>query len=60
MGQAKPGKTRGLTGTGPSLACQEGVGWVFGLFWNPTEPFILSKPAPLAGYPAMLLTLHAV
>jgi len=33
------------------------VGRVFGRFWNRTEPFIRSKPGPLAGYPDPLLTL---
>jgi len=29
-GLAKPGETRGLTGTGPCLVRQESAGWVFG------------------------------
>jgi len=57
MGPAKPGKTRGLTVTGPGLARQDAPGRVFGLFWNRTKPFIRSKPRPLAGYPDPLLTL---
>jgi len=56
-GLAKPGKTRGLTGTGMGLAHQEPAGWGFGRFWNQTKPFIRSKPRPLAGYPDLLLTL---
>jgi hypothetical protein len=57
MGLAKPGNTRRLTGTGTGLARQEAPGWVFGRFWNRTEPFFRSKPGPLAGYPDPLLTL---
>jgi len=56
-GQAKPGETRGLTGTGPGLARQESAGRVFVRFWNRTDPFLRSKPGPLAGYPDPLLTL---
>jgi len=56
-GLAKPGETHGLTGTGPGLACQESAGRVFGRFWNRTDPFLRSKPGPLAGYPDPLLTL---
>jgi len=56
-GLAKPGETRGLTGTGPGLARQESAGRVFGQFWNWTDPFLWSKPGPLAGYPDPLLTL---
>jgi hypothetical protein len=57
LGLAKPGKTRGLTGTGPGLACQESAGRVFGRFWNRTDLFLRSRPGPLAGYPDPLLTL---
>jgi len=57
-GLAKPGETCGLTGTGPGLARQESAGRVFGRFWNRTDPFLRSKPGPLAGYPDPLLTLH--
>jgi hypothetical protein len=57
-GLAKPGETRGLTGTGPGLARQESAGRVFGRFWNRTDPFLQSKPGPLAGYPDPLLTLR--
>ena len=57
-GQAKPGKTRRLTGTGPDLAPQESAGRVFGQVWNRTDPFLRSKPGRLAGYPGPLLTLH--
>jgi len=56
-GIAKPGETRGLTGTGPGLARQESAGRVFGRFWNRTDPFLRSKPGPLAGYLDPLLTL---
>ena len=56
-GLAKPGETRGLTGTGPGLARHESAGRVFGRLWNPTDPFSRSKPGPLAGYPDPLLTL---
>jgi len=56
-GVARPGKTRGLTGTGPGLARQDAGGRIFGRFWNRTEPFIWSKPGPLAGYLDPLLTL---
>jgi hypothetical protein len=56
-GLAKPGETRGLTGTGPCLARQESAGRVFGWFWNRTDPLLPSKPGPLAGYPDPLLTL---
>ena len=59
-GLAKPGETRGLTGTGPGLARQESAGRVFGWFWNRTDPFSRSKPGPLAGYPDPLLTLAKV
>ena len=54
---AKPGETRGLTGTGPGLARQESPGQVFGRVWNRTDPFLRSKPRPLAGHPDPLLTL---
>jgi len=56
-GLAKPGETRGLMGTGPGLARQESAGRVSGRFWNRTDPFLRSKPGPLAGYPDPLLTL---
>jgi len=46
-GLAKPGETHGLTGKGPGLACQQSAGWVFGRFWNRTDPFLLSKPGPV-------------
>ena len=55
-GVAKPGKTRGLTGTEPGLDRQEAAGRVFGRFWNQTKPFFRSKPGLLAGYPDPLLT----
>ena len=56
-GLAKPGETRGLTGTGPGLACQESAGRVFGRFKNRTDLFLRSKPGPLVGYLDPLLTL---
>jgi hypothetical protein len=56
-GLAKPGKTIGLTGTGAGSARPDAAGRVFGWFGNQTEPFIWSKPGPLAGYPDPLLTL---
>jgi len=56
-GAAKPDKTLGLMGTSPGLAHQEAAGGVFGRFWNQTELFFWSKPAPLAGYPDPLLPL---
>jgi hypothetical protein len=56
-GLAKPRETRGLMGTGPGLARQESAGRVFARFWNRTNPFLRSKPGPLAGYPDPLLTL---
>jgi len=59
-GLAKPGITRGLTGTGTHLASQQAAARVFVWFWNQTEPFIQSKPGPLAGYPDPLLTLIVV
>ena len=48
MGVAKPGETRGLTGTGPGLARQESACPVFGRVWNRTYPFLPSKPGPFA------------
>jgi hypothetical protein len=59
-GLAKPGETRGLTGTGPGLASPESVDRVFRRFWNRTDPFLRSKLGPLAGYPDPLLTLRSV
>jgi hypothetical protein len=50
-GLAKPGKTRGLMGTGTGLAQQETAGQVFGRCGNRTAPFIWSKPGPLPGCP---------
>jgi len=57
-GLAKPAKSRGLTGMGQCFTRQESAGQVFGRFWNWTDPFLQSKPGPLAGYPDTLLTLH--
>jgi len=56
-GLAKPGETRGLTGTGPGLARQESAGRVFGRFRNRTDPFLRSQPVPLARYRDPSLTL---
>jgi len=56
-GLATPGKTRGLTGTGPGLARQDAGGRVFGQVWNRSKPFYRSEPGPLAGYPDPLLIL---
>jgi len=56
-GLGELGKSRRLTGTGSGLACQEAAGQVFGRVWNQTDPFLWSKPGPLAGYSDPLLTL---
>jgi len=56
-GQATPGEIRGLTGTGPGLAHKESAGWVFGRVRIRIDPFLRSKPSPLAGYLDPLLTL---
>jgi len=48
LGPAKPGETRGLTGTGPGLHCQEAAGWGFARFWNRTKMFFWAKPGPIA------------
>jgi hypothetical protein len=58
-GLAKPGETRGLTGTGPGLARQESAGRVFELVWNRTDIYLKSNMGPLAGYPDPLLTQEA-
>jgi len=58
MGLAKPSETRRLTGTGRVLARQQSAGRLFGLIWLRTDQFLRPKPAPLAGYPDPLLTLH--
>jgi len=42
---------------GPGLARQDAAGWVFGWFWNKTEPLMQSKPKLQAGYLDPLLTL---
>jgi len=61
-GLAKLHKTRRLIriGTGMGLDRWQDWGQVFGLFWDKTEPFWLSEPRPLPGYPDPLLTLHRV
>ena len=56
-GLAKPGVTRDLMGSGPGLARHESAGLGFGWVWNQTDPFLRSKPGPLAGCPDLLLTL---
>jgi len=56
-GLAKPGETRRLMGTGPGLARQELADRVSGRIWNWTDPFLRSKPGPLAGYPDPLLSV---
>ena len=47
-GLAQPGKTCGLTGTGPGLAHQDAAGQVFARFRNRTELFYRSEPGPVA------------
>jgi hypothetical protein len=47
-GPAKQGATSGLTGTGPGFACQESVDRVFGQVWKQINPFLQSKPGPVA------------
>jgi len=42
---------------GLGFAHRESAGPVFGSFWNQTDPFLRSKPGPLAGYLDPLLTL---
>ena len=42
---------------GPGLARQESAGRDFGRVWNRTDPFLRSKPGPLAGYLDPLVTL---
>jgi len=56
-GLAEPGETPGLKGAGPGLARQESACRGFGRVCNRTDPFMRSKPGPLAGYPDPLLTL---
>jgi len=56
-GLARPSENRQLPGMCPGLARQESAGRVFGRFWNLTDPFLRSKPGPLAGCPDPLLTL---
>jgi hypothetical protein len=43
---------------GLGLAHESPAGRDFGLFWNQTEQFFLTKPGPLAGYLGLLLTLY--
>jgi len=56
-GLAKPGKSRGLTGTGPHLARLQEAGRVFGLVQNWTNAFVRSEPGLQADYPDALLIL---
>ena len=59
-GLAKPSITHRVTGMGPALARQEVAGQVFARVCIRTDPFLLSKPRSLAGYPDPLLTLVAI
>jgi hypothetical protein len=54
---AKPGKTRGLKGTGTGVARQAAPGRIVGRLWSQTKPYCQFKPGPLAGYPDLLPTL---
>lgn len=47
-------------GTDPDLAHKETAGRDFGWFEYPTDPFLQSRPGPLAGYLDPLLTLGMV
>ena len=57
MALFKPGSTRGLTGTGPHLDCDETADRVFRLVWNLSKLFSCSKPWLPARYPDQLITL---
>ena len=57
MGLAYPTKSRGLTGMDTGLAHYKAKGCNFGPVWNPTDLFLQSEAAPLAGYPDPLVTL---
>jgi len=56
-GLGNPGKTHWLMGTGSGLARQKSASWGIELVWNETDPFLLSKLGPLAGYLEPLVTL---
>jgi len=56
-GPAKPGNTRGLTGTVPGLAWEEAEGRVSGRVCNRTKSFFQAKHSLLACHPDPLLTL---
>lgn len=47
-GRNKPGKSRGLRGTGPGSARQDAAGPVFERFWNRDEKCFRSEPGPVA------------
>jgi len=47
-GLAKPGKSHGLTGTRLGLAGQKAGGQVSGVVWDRSDPFLGSKPGPIA------------
>jgi len=59
-GLAKPGVSRGMTGTGPGLSSEVSAGQVFGRFWNRNDPYLRSKPGSLVGYPDLLLTVKVL
>jgi len=59
LGLSKPGKTCMLKGTAPCLVRQEAAGRPFWRIWKQNEPFLLSEPGYLAGYPDHMLT-HSV
>jgi len=46
-----------VDGYGSGFGPQESGSQVFGRLWNQTDPFLWSKPGPLAGYPDPLLSL---
>jgi len=48
-GLAKSGETHCLTGLSPALACQESAGRIVRRVFNWADPFLWSKPRPLAG-----------
>jgi hypothetical protein len=58
MGRVTPGKTHGLTRTGPGLACQDTAGRDCGCVLNWTDPFYRSKHGPLASCLDPLLPLR--
>ena len=60
MGPVKSGKTYRFTVTCLGLASQEAAGLVFARVLDWSDPFLRSKPRPLAGYPDPLLTIVLV